>query len=347
MSYANFRSQNNDINAIKDKFNSLDGKKVFNDDLDETYWTPNHVAGPEGMGEAIIRFLPAPPDGNGGQEPDHVVKYVQYSVRTNGKTYINKGRNSLGADEKDPANDYNRSIWQRTDLTKDEKKKLLINRSEYYITNIFVVKDPNKPENEGKVFRYKFGRQVYNIYNEQLFPKFETDPPCVVYDPIEGADFILRVTPRVIPDSMTGEKKTVPTYEHSKFSASSQRWSLEEFDKIWAQEYSLQSEIAPDKFRPYEDLKRQFDRVMGIGDDEDDFPPALRAKEVSKSKPAEQIQTKQVAPKEESKPLTEELDDEVPWFTDNEENSSETANSNTSSENEKSEIDDWFSNLGN
>lgn len=344
MSYANFRNQNTDIEDIKNKFNALNGKKSFGNDLDETYWTPNHVAGADGMGEAIFRFLPAPPDGKGGQEPDHVVKFVQYSVRKNGKTYINKGRNSLGADEKDPANDYNTSIWQRKDLTKDEKKKLLISRQEFYIANIYIIKDTNKPECEGKVFRYKFGRQVYNIYDAQLFPKFDTDKPCFVYDPIDGADFILRVTPKVIPDQFTGEKKSVPTYEHSKFSQPSQRWTLEEFDAIWAQEHSLQSEISPDKFRPYEDLKRQFDRVMGINDDESDFPPALRAKEVSKSKNAEVIQTTTVAPKEEAKSPIEEMDDEVPWFNDDSQSSSAPEDSSAG---ESKEIDDWFSNLGN
>ena len=94
MSYSSFRNQNNDVAALKNKFNELNGKTNFNK-LDETYWTPDHVAGPDGNGEAIFRFLPAPPDGNGGQEPDSIVKYFQYSMTKNGKHYINRGRNLL------------------------------------------------------------------------------------------------------------------------------------------------------------------------------------------------------------------------------------------------------------
>lgn len=322
MSYANFRNKE-DINTLKDKFNKLNGKREFGDELDETYWTTKHVAGPDGTGEAIIRFLPAPPDGNGEQEPDDIVKYFNFSISRSGKYYINRGRNTLGADERDPANEYNNSIWARKDLTKDEKKKKLVNRAEYYIANIYVVKDPHKPENEGKVFRWKFGRQIYNMINLQIFPKFETDPSVNVFDPEEGADFHFRITKRTVPDSITGENKQIPTYENSKFALPSKRWSVEDFNTIWEQEYSLQSEIAPDKFKSYEDLKKQFDRVIEepknfLDSDE----PISNYKQQNSSKA-----------KEETKTVEEEINDEIPWET------------NDSNESKDDDTDDWFSKL--
>lgn len=330
MSYANFRKSNNNVEALKDKFNKLSGKTTSFNNLDDTFWTPKHVAGPEGTGEAIIRFLPAPPDGNGGQEPDDIVKYFQYSIRKNGKFYLNRGRNSMGRDVKDPVNEYNMTIWSNPNLTKDEKKKQVVDRQEYYIANIYIVKDPNKPENEGKVFRYQFGRQIYNKINAQLFPEFETDPSVIIFDPIEGADFILRVTQKTIPDSYTGEPRKVPTYENSKFANPSARWQIEDFDEVWKACHSLQSEVAEDKFKSYEDLKRQFDRVMGFESKD----------EVGESTPVRN--THQVKEQKVSERVVEEdpIDDEVPWINDD----NEDEKSDEKKE-ESAEIDDWFSKL--
>lgn len=334
VSYSSLRKNNTDLNSLRDKFNKLDGKRNFNE-LDETYWTHNHVAGADGIGEAIVRFMPAPPDGQGGQEPDDIVKYFQFSRFNNGKAYINKGRNTLGADEPDPANDYNVSIWRRTDIDKEAKKKLLIDRSEYYIANILVIKDPNKPENEGKVFRWKFGRQVYNLINKQLFPEFETDTPCIVFDPIEGANFIFRVTQKTIPDSRTGEPKKIPTYENSKFANPSKLCDLDEFDKIWSNCYSLQSEIAPDKFRSYDDLKAQFDRVMG--NEKKSF--------LDTDEPLEPVKTQKL--KKESEPVkqktTEEtLDDELPWYNDDEGEKDQSTITKLGDDSVVADEDDWF-----
>lgn len=335
-SFASFRNQNNDINSLREKFNKLNGK-TNNNQLDETYWTTDHVRGAEGKGEAVVRFLPAPPDGNGGQEPDNIVKYFQYSINKDGKWYINRGRNSINANEPDPANDYNKSIWARKDLTKDQKLKLLANRNIFYIANIYVVKDPNKPENEGKVFRWQFGPQIYNLINAQLFPEFETDTPVNVFDPIEGADFNFRVITKSIPDRNTGQLRNVPSYENSKFSSPSARWTIENFDDVWHRQYSLQSEVSEDKFSSYEDLKRQWDRVMGNPSDRDEDAeiPVQQSK-----KPIEQ----------KSKPQTtaEAIDDELPWINDDKSSDDLFTVEETKTDGAMSsdDIDDWFNNLG-
>lgn len=339
MSYASFRKQNNDLTNLRDKFNKLDGKRDFSE-FDDTYWTTTHVAGAEGSGEAVVRFLPAPPDGQGGQEPDNIVKYFSYSIRKNGKSYINRGRDTLGKDEADPAREYNNSIWARTDIDKEAKKKQLVNRADYYIGNILVIKDPNKPENEGKVFRWRFGRQIYNLINKQLFPEFETDKPVNVFDPIEGANFHFRVVHKTIPDQVTGDPKKVPNYENSKFASPSQLCSLDEFDKIWEQEYSLQSEIAEDKFRSYAELKQQFDRVMGLEAKSflDTDEPLTPIKNASQEKSLSSTEQKSTA---------EAIDDEVPWFNDDkeEEKPLEKFGGNEETIESVDDTDDWFSKI--
>lgn len=337
-SFSKFRN-NSSIDNLKDKFNKLSGQSNFNNGLDETYWTTKHVGGSDGVGEAVVRFLPAPPDGQGGQEPDDTVKYFQFSISKKGKFYINRGRNTLGRDEADPANEYNMSIWAREDLTKEQKKKLLVNRAEYYIANVYIVKDPNKPENEGKVLRWQFGRQIYNMIHEQLFPEFESDKPVPVFDPELGADFIFRINHKMVPDRVTGENKRIPTYENSKFANPSIRWTLDEFDPIWNKCHSLQSEIAPDKFKSYEELKKQFDRVMG----------AEESSEV-RNNTKTYTENKRTAPVQEEKTLKEEMNDDLPWDTDDEveeDNSSlfDSDSKSSSDDSVDSDLTDWFNDL--
>lgn len=353
MSFASFRA-NNDVNALKEKFNKLNGKGGSNfNDLDDTYWTPKHVAGPDGKGEVILRFLPAPPDGNGGQEPDDIVKYFKYSVQRQGKWYINRGRNSLGVNEPDPANDYNRTIWSDKTLTKDQKKAKVIDRSEFFIAGIRVIKDPNRPENEGKVFRWEFGKQIYNMINAQLFPEFETDSPVNVFDPIEGADFHLRVTPKQIPDKQTGELRTVSTYEKSYFAKPSAHCSLEDFDPIWEKQYSLQSEIAQAKFKPYEQLVTEFNRVMGLVTDDNDVAGETRNQQSNKTTKSK-FETAKSKVVEDERSMSEVLDDDIPWDTGDSKASNvddlfaskDDQSSDASGGASNTEVDDWFSKLG-
>jgi len=257
MSFAKYRNQTSSVSSIQEKIKGLQ-KPSYNNELDESYWTFKHVAGPDGKGEAIIRFLPPPPSENGEPENDPIVKFYtfnKYNVTTRAY-YKERGRNSLGPDERDPANEYNISILNDKSLSKEERKELFFNRGTNYIAGIYVVKDPYKPENEGKVFRMLFGHQIFKIIEAKLFPEFENEPIIPIFDPEEGADFHLRVTSRRLGAD------TVPNYEQSKFAPPSKRWDIDEFDKIWNQQYSLQSEIAPEKFKSYEELKAQFDRVI-------------------------------------------------------------------------------------
>ena len=49
----------------------------------------------------------------------------------------------------------------------NEKEKLS------YYANILVVSDPKHPENEGKVFLYKFGKKIFDKITETMQPAFE------------------------------------------------------------------------------------------------------------------------------------------------------------------------------
>lgn len=349
MSFASIHRRK-DVNELKEKFNQLNGKGSYSD-LDETYWDTKHVAGPEGVGEAVIRFLPAPPTADGQQEPDFYVTYHQYSVNRNGKLYINRGRDSLGRDVKDPANEYNITIWTDKTLSKEEKIKRIVDKQEFYIANIYVVKDPNKPENEGKVFRWRFGRKIYNLIQAKMFPEFESEKSIDVFDPETGADFYFRVVMKEIADKRDPNKKRkVPNYDNAKFGEQSCRWKYEEFDPIWKMEHSLQSEVAEDKYKSYEELKQHFDRVMGF-DSSDTKASDAPVREERREKTAESKPNREAessggdfnfdfdSDRNTSQATSKLIDDDIPWDTDDSSKSS-------SSKDSSSDVDDWFNNLG-
>ena len=95
-----------------------------------------------GNGYAVIRFLPAP---NGEDLP--FVKLYSHAFQGPGGWYIENSLTSLG--QKDPVSEYNTSLWNNgtdagKELARKQKRKLT------YISNIYVVKDPANPDNEGK-----------------------------------------------------------------------------------------------------------------------------------------------------------------------------------------------------
>lgn len=298
-SFAELRKKNS-LAAMQEKLKKLNQKANNNKSLEEdpTYWSIRHIYGEDFKGKARIRFLPAPPG-----EDDPFIKYYEYYHKGPKGWYRNLSRQTLSSNEKDPAYFYNGKIFGNSSLSDTEKKKMLINRNVFYVANILVLEDPAAPENEGKVFRFQFGNQIFNLINEALFPDDEDKEPVNVFDPIEGADFVLLVRPKAAAG------KTLPTYEKSYFDAPSELCDIEDFDEIWKKTYSLKEIISEDKFKSYEVLCQEFNRAMGIStsDYDDDAPDD----EIHQSSAPSFVGKSKASAKQNSS-LSEELDDEIP-----------------------------------
>ena len=63
-------------------------------------------------------------------------------------------------------------------------KKLLVRekRKLSYYSNIYVVSDPKHPENEGKVFLFKFGKKIFDKITEAMQPAFDDETPINPFD---------------------------------------------------------------------------------------------------------------------------------------------------------------------
>jgi hypothetical protein len=212
---------------------------------DERFWTP--TVDKMGNGVAVIRFLPAPKD-----EDVPFVRIFSHGFKgPTGSWYIENSRTTIG--ESDPVSDLNTKLWNSgiesdKDLARDQKRKL------HFISNILVVKDPSNPENEGKVFLYKFGKKIFDKLNDLMNPAFDDEEPVNPFDFWEGANFRLKIR------QVDGYRN----YDKSDFDTSSSVSDDDsELENIWNLQYSLQEFVDPKNFKSYEELQNKLDRVLG------------------------------------------------------------------------------------
>jgi hypothetical protein len=212
---------------------------------DERLWKLECDKG--GNGYAVIRFLPAP---EGEDLP--FVKLYSHAFQGPGGWYIENSLTTLG--QKDPMSEYNTMLWNNgTDSGKDQARKQ--KRKLTYVANIYVVKDPANPSNEGQVMLYKFGKKIFDKITAAMQPEFEDEEAIDPFDFWQGANFKLKA-------------KNVAGYRNYDSSEFARQDALLEDDEameaIWKKEYSLEEFIAPDQFKSYDDLKKRLDYVLGI-----------------------------------------------------------------------------------
>ena len=127
-----------------------------------------------GNGYAVIRFLPAP---EGEDLP--FVKLYSHAFQGPGGWYIENSLTTLG--QKDPVSEYNTMLWNNgTDAGKEAARKQ--KRKLTYTANIYVVKDPANPANEGKVFLFKFGKKIFDKLTAAMQPEFEDEEAIDPFD---------------------------------------------------------------------------------------------------------------------------------------------------------------------
>ena len=211
---------------------------------DERLWKP--VMDKSGNGYAVIRFLPAP-DG----EDLPWAKMFSHAFQGNGGWYIENSLTTIGG--KDPLGELNRELWNSgNDADKETVRKQ--KRKLSFYANIYVVKDPANPQNEGGVFLYKFGKKIFDKIMEAMQPEFEDEEAINPFDFWQGANFKLKL------------KKVAGywNYDSSEFASVGPLLDDDDaLEAIWKKQYSLSALVAPDQFKSYDDLKKRLDMVLG------------------------------------------------------------------------------------
>jgi len=199
-----------------------------------------------GNGYAVIRFLPAP---EGEDLP--FVKLYSHAFQGPGGWFIENSLTTLG--QKDPVSEYNSLLWNNgTDAGKETARKQ--KRKLTYVSNIYVVKDPANPENEGKVFLYKYGKKIFDKLTAAMQPEFEDEEAIDPFDFWQGANFKLKAK------NVAGYRN----YDSSEFAAPSPLLDDDDaMESLWKKQFSLSEIVAADQFKTYDELKTRLDYVLG------------------------------------------------------------------------------------
>jgi hypothetical protein len=252
MSFADLKRQSQTNFDFLQK--ELEKSSTNSNGADERLWKPELDA--SGNGYAVIRFLPAP---EGESLP--WAKIYSHAFQGPGGWLIDNCLTTNG--DKCPICAANQKLWNSghesdKDIARQRKRKLS------YYSNIYVVNDSKHPENNGKVFLYKYGKKIHDKILAAMQPEFQDETPVNVFDFWEGANFKLKI-------------KTVGgywNYDSSEFaSPTALSPDDDEMESIWKQQYSLEAFTAPSEFKTYEELDNRLNIVLGL----DSTPsPAVR-----------------------------------------------------------------------
>lgn len=220
----------------------------YSDPDEGKYWKP--TTDKAGNGYAVIRFLPPP---NGEDLP--FVRIWDHGFQgPTGLWYIEKSLTTLGKD--DPVSEHNSVLWN-TGLESDKEIARKQKRRLGYYTNIYVVKDPGNPANEGRVFLYKFGKKIFDKLNDLMNPSFEDEQPVNPFDLWKGANFKLKVR----------KVEGWPNYDKSEFDTPAPLFDDDsELERVYNMEYSLQELVDPKQFKSYDELKTRLNTVLALND---------------------------------------------------------------------------------
>ena len=223
------------------KQNAPQEKKSYKDDR---LWKPE--LDKSGNGYAVIRFLPAVE----GEDMPWAKVWNHAFQGPTGQWYIENSLTTVG--QKDPVSEMNSQYWN-TGIESDKEIARKQKRKLQYFSNIYVVSGSKHPENEGKVFLFRYGKKIFDKIMASMQPEFEDETPVNPFDFWEGANFKLKI--RKVAGFWN--------YDSSEFEKPSALFDNDaQIEGIWGQQYALAEHTAPTNFKSYEELKTRLDAVL-------------------------------------------------------------------------------------
>ena len=244
MSFAKLKKQSRAGSLTEKLIKSVEKLNDKNSNVDDRIWKP--VVDKSGNGYAIIRFLPEP---EGCELP--WARVYTHAFQGPGGWFIENSLTTLG--QKDPVSEHNSQLWNSgSDANKDIARKQ--KRRLSYYSNIFIVSDPANPENEGRVFLYKYGKKIHDKITEAMKPEFADETPINPFDFWEGANFKLKL--RKVDGYWN--------YDKSEFEKPSALLNGDdaELEALWGKQHSLTAFTENSNFKSYDELKKRLDVVL-------------------------------------------------------------------------------------
>lgn len=293
------QNRKSSFDKLTSELNKLNTNAESN--TDDRIWQPD--VDKAGNGYAVIRFLPAP---TGEDVP--FVRLWDHAFQGPGGWYIEKSLTTLG--KPDPVSEHNGKLWN----TGIESNKALVRKQKRqlkYFSNILVVSDPTRPQNEGKVFLFRYGKKIFDKINEAMHPQFPGEAAINPFDMWEGANFKLKIR------NVEGYRN----YDKSEFDKPTAVGDEEEMEKIWKSQYSLQEIVDPKHFKSYEELKARLEKALAITEisqtrrqveiEEEAFPQPHKQ---AQAKTAPQTNVEAPTWSRESAPWDDQEDEDLSFF---------------------------------
>lgn len=233
------------VSNLDDLVKKLEDQSKKESYRDDRFWRPEMDK--SGNGFAVIRFLP---EVTGEDLP--WVKFYTHAFNGPGGWYIENCLTSLN--QKDPVSELNTQLWNSgvesdKNLARDRRRKL------NYVSNILIVSDPANPQNEGKVFLFKYGTKIFEKIQEAMKPEFKDEEAINPFDLWKGANFRLKIR------KVAG----YTNYDKSEFDSPSPVLGGDDakLEQLWKTEYPLKEFIDPANYKTYDELKDRLYEVLG------------------------------------------------------------------------------------
>ena len=247
MSFANLKRTSGNLDKLTKAIEKLGSSESNNSN--DNYWKPE--VDKVGNGMATFRFLPTPNvDGDDGLP---WVKIFSHGFQGPGGWLIDNCLTTKN--QQCPVCEHNSTLWNsgieaNKEIARKQKRRL------NYVSNIYMIDDTKHPENNGKVFLYRFGKKIFEKLTEAMNPAFADEVAINPYDLWSGANFKLKIR----------KVEGYQNYDKSEFESAAPLLNDDDaMEKIWLSEYSLLELVGDKEFKSYDDIKSRLDKVLGLG----------------------------------------------------------------------------------
>ena len=244
-SFANLKKRRTtDLEKLQSEIEKINKPQTNFSRDDERFWKAE--LDKSGSGYAVIRFLPSLDD-----DKTAFVRVFNHGFQGPGGWYIENSLTTLG--QKDPLSEYNSVLWNsgieaNKEIARKQKRRLT------YFSNIYVVEDKANPQNEGKVFLFRFGKKIFDKISSMSNPEFEDETEVDVFNLWDGANFKLKIR----------KVDGFSNYDKSEFMTSGPLFEDEsEMERVFDQQHDLEEFIDQKSFKTYDELKTRLDTVLG------------------------------------------------------------------------------------
>lgn len=249
MDFSKINANEKSLNALLGAF----GKTRFakSDFGDETEWKLQKDKA--GNGSAKLRFLPSPTG-------EYFVETRDHGFKIKDAWYIERCPKTLDWENPCPACEYADALkkgreWDHIPESEQAGIRPIFGKTSYW-ANVLVEKDPENPENEGKIFKYRFGKKILEkIYNRAIDDPIDGTKGINVFDPVEGASFTLRCK----------KVKGFFNYDDSSFGMPESLFGgdADKIDELIKSGQNINEERGEKKFSSYEDANKKLKRLIG------------------------------------------------------------------------------------